>query len=174
MDQQKRILETDGQRPEGVDLQPLPLASLIQQAVSNCASAQQEALMSMLENIEEKAFVAGEQHQKALMISFVCDIDGVPHTIRLPLLTVVPMQFMQIDDVEINFNVAIHSNKKSYEVVLMPSRQSIRRTRSGDYDMTNNISVNIRAANIDMSSGMARLLQLASTNGVIVKPIGKP
>jgi hypothetical protein len=84
------------------------------------------------------------------------------------------MQFMQIDDVEINFNVAISSNKKSYEVVLMPSRQSIRRTRSGDYDMTNNISVNIRAANIDMSSGMARLLQLASTNGVIVKPIGKP
>jgi hypothetical protein len=56
----------------------------------------------------------------------------------------------------------------------MPSRQSIRRTRSGDYDMTNNISVNIRAANIDMSSGMARQLQLASTNGVIVKPIGKP
>jgi len=153
------------------NLQSQPLAKIIGQAVKHCAKAQNKALDSMLQYIEESSFTTVDGHREVAMLSFVFELDGKKNTIRMPLISVVPAQFVQINDVEINFNVDISNNQKKYAVRIAPSRSAIKRVGTSSYDLQRNINVNIRAANIDMSGGMARLLQLASTNGIRIKPV---
>ena len=111
-------------------------------------------------------------HKDLRMLSFSYMADGRQQQLRMPLAMVVPTQFIQIKDVEIDFNINVHSYKKNLKVQIA-RRIDRPRINHNENTQTNesSIRINIKGRNIDMSSGMARVLQLASSIGTIVKPV---
>lgn len=179
---------------DSIKIETLPLGDIIHQAVTRCALAQQSAALSMLRQIEDDPFMTVKGKRKPAMLHFDCQADGKKMNIRLPLITVVPPQFIQIRDVEIDFNVTIdtkgetttklgnHPDRarmtKMLPVRMAPSVQLMQRRqrlRSGatstSTSLHNNISVKIKASNLEMSGGMARLLELAGARAVRIQEV---
>lgn len=175
-------------------IETLPLGDIIHQAVTRCALAQQAAALSMLQQIESDPFMTVKGKRKPAMLRFDCQADGKKMKVRLPLITVVPPQFIQIRDVEIDFNVTIDTKGETtakrgnrpdragmtrmLPVRMAPSVQLMRkrpRLRSGasstSTSLHNNISVKIKASNLEMSGGMARLLELAGARAVRIQEV---
>ena len=115
--------------------------------------------------------------------------------VRLPLISVLPAQYVQIRDVEIDFNVSINTQdaKKKVKkaegkmrtlsktsltrltricpVRLAPPKKTVQADADASTSFENNIRVKIKAGNMDISGGMARLLEMAGTRGVRVTPL---
>lgn len=153
------------------ELKELPLSTLITQAVQQCVQAQYNAQDSMLEYIEQSMFSTKDGKRSVAMFSFSFVENGERVFVRMPLAMVVPAQFLQIQDIEIDFNVDIRSTGKlDYKVAYAPSRKAIKSAKSTTYDLRNNIAVNIKASNLGMSGGMARLLEIAGTHATTLRP----
>ena len=170
--------------PERVDdteqEESLPLATVIGKAVSQCARAQQAAARSMWERLEEIAFDSKGGKKEVAMIRFDFQVEGKKMTVRLPLISVLPAQYILIRDVQVDFNVSIDAEEATKTagalarrcmVRVAPSRTQIQRTKNSRYNLHNNISVKIKAGNLDMSGGMARLLEMAGSRGILIRPV---
>lgn len=157
-------------------MEALPLATVIQQAVSQCAGAQHAAAESMWERFEKAAFTTVGGKKEVAMIQFNFVVDGKRGTLRIPLLTILPAQYIQIRDVEVDFNVSLDMERSTdmrrCPVKMAPSRRLLLQRKTSDYDLHNNISVTIKAGALDMSGGMARLLELAGSRAVLVRAAG--
>ena len=172
----------------------LPLGTIISKAVSQCAEAQQAAAASMWEYLREVAFDPKSPREVAMLqFDFVAQHKKLK--IRLPLISVLPVQYVQIRDVEIDFNVSLDEEEalnkdtsltkvtrsltktsmtrltRSCPVRLAPSKTKIQQSKSSGNGMQHNISVKIKAGNLDMSGGMARLLELAGSRGIRITPL---
>ena len=176
----------------------LPLGSIISKAVSQCAEAQQAAANSMWEYLRDAAFLPGESRKEMVFVQFDFESYGKKLKVRLPLISIIPVQYIQIRDVEIDFNVSLDQEQgaktdasvtrltgvlskrpltrlaTTCPVRLVPSVKQIKRTKNENYSLQNNISVKIKASNLDMSGGMARLLELAGSRGIRITPLEKP
>ena len=176
----------------------LPLATIISKAVSQCAEAQQAAANSMWEYLHDVAFFTGEERTEMVFVLFDFESYGKKLKVRLPLISIIPIQYIQIRDVEIDFEVAIdqeEAEKKDTSATILtrslhtkrtmtkmaricpvrlaPSKTKIQQSQNAGRSQKNNISVKIKAKNLDMSGGMARLLELAGSQGIRVTPLKK-
>ena len=114
------------------------------------------------------------------MMQFDFEVEGENLQIRLPLISVLPAQYVQIRDVQVDFNVEIDEDavmqkaanlKRLCPVKMAPTKQRILRSKRTKHNLHNNISVSIKAGNIDMSGGMARLLEMAGMRGILIRPV---
>jgi len=153
------------------------LSSIIWRAIKDCADAQREAAATsrdlILNNILfDKSAQNGQSNLR--MLCFTYNADGEQQQLRMPLASVVPAQFIQIKDVEIDFNVYLQSMEKGFKVKI--ARRHLRRMASLSQTQTSqtkdtSIRINIKGKNADMSSGMARVLQLVTGTGTVIKPL---
>ncbi|MGX8696171.1 MAG: DUF2589 domain-containing protein [Prevotella sp.] len=160
------------------DLTAKPFADIIQRAVSCCTQAQFAMFDSMMDYVERSTFVTQGGKRELAMLHFSFHANGQQHTIKLPLVTVVPPQLIQLREAEFNFNVCITKlqttgSKKSLNVRFSPSRRAIREVASSEsasqFDIRNVIQVSIKASDLGMSGGMSRLLELAGTQAISLK-----
>lgn len=161
------------------------LSSIISRAFKESAHAQMDAAKTMKDYLLQTMF----KNKELQMLSFTYFIDGQKHLLKMPLASVIPAQFIQIKDVEIDFAITVQSTQNSSgtkrinRVVLTKSRallrkQALMRLRRGLIVKKNElpkqyhaINVKIKGQNSDISGGMARLLQIATTHGTSIKPI---
>ena len=172
----------------------LPLGTIIGKVVSQCAEAQQAAGASMWEYLRQVAFDPDSPREVA-MLQFDFVDQNKRLKVRLPLISVLPAQYVQIRDVEIDFNVSINTQdaKKKVKkaegkmrtlsktsltrltricpVRLAPPKKTVQADADASTSFENNIRVKIKAGNMDISGGMARLLELASNRGVRITPL---
>lgn len=168
----------------------LPLGTIISKVVSQCAEAQQAAANSMWEYLREAAFIRGKERTEMVFVQLDFESYGKKLKVRLPLISIIPIQYIQIRDVEIDFSVALDEEQatkvdesatrltptlakrslsrlaRTCPVRLAPSVKQIKRTQNSNYSLKNHINVKIKAGNLDMSGGMARLLELAGSRGI--------
>lgn len=151
------------------------LSNVIWRAIKDCADAQREAAVTARDMILNDIMFEKNQksdHKDLRMLSFSYMADGRQQQLKMPLAMVVPAQFIQIKDVEIDFNINVHCYKKNLKVQIArrfyrPGINHNENTQTNE----SSIRINIKGRNIDMSSGMARILQLASSIGTFVKPV---
>ena len=180
---------------QNVSKTALPLGTIIGKAVSQCAEAQQAAVASMWEYLREVAFDP-ESPRDVAMLQFDFAVQHKRMKIRLPLISVLPVQYVQIRDVEIDFDVVIDEKKSAQKdttlkqrtmrtlsktsptklaricpVRLAPSTARKRLKVDSEKNSYTDIRVKIKAGNQDMSSGMARLLELAGSRGIRITPL---
>lgn len=153
-----------------------PFSDVIRRAVTQCAEAQQSGLETMLKEIEKNMFVTQRGKKEVAMLHFSFESEGRQYTIKLPLITVVPPQIIQIHEAEFNFNVIItkvdtSNTRKEFQVRYAPSRSKVKSTQSSVFDLRNIVNVNIKAADLGISGGMSRLLELATTRGIQVRTV---
>ena len=95
-------------------------------------------------------------------------------TCALPI-SLVPLPFLQIDNANLSFFVSIMSSKtnrlQGLKVSLSPSNKQLEESAVSQYDLRNNIRVEIKAEAQQPSPGLARLLQIAAANGMSIRPL---
>ena len=90
------------------DLSSIPFGEMIGGPLSACIDAQEQAACSTVDFIRRVGF-AEETPDKIINVEFKYDRDGKEVKLSVPLLTIVPIPFIAIDTVNINFKASLKS-----------------------------------------------------------------
>ncbi len=151
------------------------LSEMIRNTLSVCNAEQQKATEMAMEMIGREAFCDKGERAEPVMVTFALQMNGQRYTMRVPLLSLVPLPFLQIDNANLSFFVSIMSSKtnrlQGLKVSLSPSNKQLEESAVSQYDLRNNIRVEIKAEAQQPSPGLARLLQIAAANGMSIRPL---
>lgn len=154
------------------------LSDIMRKTLTDCVEAQHETLEKSLDLIERTAFRATDKGSEPVMVSFSFQLDGKLHMLRVPLLVLVPLPFLQISQADLSFFVTIMSSNthqlKGLKVRFSPSNLLLTESRQERCDVRNNIRVNVKAVAEAPSGGMLRLLQIAGSNGMRIRINDEP
>ena len=93
----------------------IPFESIIGGPLSACIKAQAEAAVSTVNFIEAVGLQQGENNTKeAVYVVFSYLQNGRRANISVPLLTIVPIPYIAINNIEIDFKVAINGTLSRY------------------------------------------------------------
>ncbi len=90
------------------DLSSMPFGSMIGGPLSACIDAQEQAATSTVNFIRRVGF-SQENPDEVINVSFKYKRDGKNVELTVPLLTIVPIPFIAIDTVNINFKATLKS-----------------------------------------------------------------
>lgn len=151
------------------------LSEMIRNTLSVCNAEQQKATEMAMEMIGREAFCNNGERSEPVMVAFALQMNGQSYTMRVPLLSLVPLPFLQIDNANLSFFVSIMSSKtnrrQGLKVSLSPPNKQLEESAVSQYDLRNNIRVEIKAEAQLPSPGLARLLQIAAANGMSIRPL---
>ena len=141
-----------------------PFGKLIGNILTACVDAQTKA-----------ANVAWEYTQQVLkrsetpMVFTFQDSDKQVRRISVPLITIVPLPYMRLDNVDIDFDATVNVTNSSKEqfVVKMNSTESSGSAVQTEEGETN-LHININAGTEDMPAGLASLLNFIN-NGMVIE-----
>ena len=181
-------------------LSALPFGSLIGGPLTAAIEAQGAAAMSSVKFIKAVGF---NEQGEVNTISFTATKGSNSTTISVPLLTIVPIPFIRIDDMTINFKTNItqseESNDSSSSSVTssanleasarylffsaklsgsISSKKDSTSTKDSKYAVEHTVDVNVHAVQDDMPAGLARMLSILTTTisdleGTDTKPTKK-
>lgn len=160
----------------------IPFSSLIGGPLTAAIEAQAAAAVSSVKFITSVGF---EQDGKVKTVSFTATRGNQSTTINVPLLTIVPIPFIRIDDMTIDFKSTITQSDASSEETTsstaaqaslegsvkylffsaklsgsVSSKKDSRSTRDSKYAVEHCVDVHVHAVQDDMPAGMARMLSI--------------
>ena len=171
-------------------LQALPFGTIIGGPLQACVEAQTNAAQATWKFIREVGLTEGEDgEKKATYVSFLYRKNGRDATLNVPLLTIVPIPYLAIRDIDIAFkanisaaaststqqheslNVDFNMNTKascnfliakgSIEMnVGVSSKKDSTSTRDSKYSVEYTMDVAVKAGQDDMPAGMAKVLEM--------------
>lgn len=165
-----------GKQPSEV-LNSIPFERIIGDPLSACIAAQAEASRTTLDYIKETTMEdsgLGVDSFKPATVSFVFQIDGVKRIMVIPLLTIVPIPYLNIDYVNLSFtaNVTSFQNEKIQACFTAP-RTNIDLEAGEEYAEEHLIDVDIHATTADMPAGLARMLEVFGSRLIQVEKLEK-
>ena len=177
------------------ELQALPFGSLIGGPLDAAIDAQAKAAMSSVRFIRAIGFDDSGSVQN---ISFTATKDGTNSEITVPLLTIVPIPFIRIDDMTIDFKASITSSKEETDTATQSSTKSgsfsasasylfaraklegtisskkdSASTKDSKYSVETTIDVHVHAVQDEMPAGLSRMLDIL-TDTISAEAKGKP
>lgn len=175
---------------QGKELAAIDFEDLIGGPLMAAIKAQAKAAITTTNFIQSFAFTKGQNGEQQLQtVSFdfkqVLDSELTSQltnmtTIKVPLLTIIPIPFIRIDSMTIDFNVNLHSTSKttmsndftfslsasgSYMGIGLAASVSDRNTYQNEstVDDTYSMHVNVHAVQDQMPGGMAQVLGIFSS-----------
>ena len=92
-----------------------------------------------MEIIGREAFCNNGERSEPVMVAFALQMNGQSYTMRVPLLSLVPLPFLQIDNANLSFFVSIMSSKtnrlQGLKVSLSPSNKQLEESAVSQYDL---------------------------------------
>ena len=176
-------------------LQSLPFGTIIGAPLKACVEAQAQAANTTWEFIRNIGLNTDEKgNTKAVMVQFEYINAGRRMKMNIPLLTIVPIPYMAINEIEIDFKANISaasskssesskSNKTSFELnqefqvnigifksntelgVGVSSKKDSKATQESHYSVEYTMDVHVKASQDSMPAGMAKVLELL--NGTV-------
>ena len=171
-------------------LQSIPFGSIIGAPLSACIEAQAKAAKTSWEFIKEVGLNDTEDGGKeAIYVNFEFRKNGRSTTLSVPLLTIVPIPYLAIKDIDISFKASISasastSKKTSSSLEIgasmkakaqagigivsasmemsasISSKKDSTATRDSKYSVEYTMDVNVKAGQDDMPAGMAKVLEI--------------
>ena len=175
---------------QGKELAAIDFEDLIGGPLMAAIKAQAKAAITTTNFIQSFAFKTGtngEQELQTVSFDFKQVLDSTltsqltnMTTIKVPLLTIIPIPFIRIDSMTIDFNVNLHSTSKttmsndftfslsasgSYMGIGLAASVSDRNTYQNEstVDDTYSMHVNVHAVQDQMPGGMAQVLGIFSS-----------
>ena len=96
-------------------LQSLPFGNIIGGPLVACVEAQAQAARTSWEFIQNVGLYADGEEKKTVNVSFQFIKDGRMAQITVPLLTIVPIPYIAINSIDINFKANISASAASTE-----------------------------------------------------------
>ena len=175
-------------------LQSLPFGTLIGSPLKACIDAQAKAAQASWEFIRDVGLTDAEcGGKKAIYVSFEYRKDGRSATLCLPLLTIVPIPYLTIREIDIAFKARIsaaastskteHKSfgfemgtkvKAGFNLLVasgsvelstsISSKKDSTATRDSKYSVEYTMDVNVKAGQDDMPAGMSKVLEVLSSS----------
>lgn len=144
--------------------------SLISAPLTACVDAQAQAATATANYIERTGFQynPSQGNYTTRTLSFVYYAEDGWRTIHVPLISVVPVPFLQIHNVDLNFTADVSVTKTLEGKWLLKGRvadsnkEKIETEGSVDssYESDFKVKINIKASTADMPMGVSALLQV--------------
>ena len=172
-------------------LQSIPFGSIIGAPLSACIEAQAKAAKTSWEFIKEVGLVDTEdgKGKQAIYVNFEFRKNGRSTTLSVPLLTIVPIPYLAIKDIDISFKASISASssvskttRSSLEMgasmkataafdfgivsgsmemsASISSKKDSSATRDSKYSVEYTMDVSVKAGQDDMPAGMAKVLEI--------------
>ncbi|MBR2234977.1 MAG: DUF2589 domain-containing protein [Prevotella sp.] len=176
-------------------MQAIPFSSMIGGPLKACIEAQAMAAKTSWEFIKEVGLNTDEKGQKsAVMVAFSFNKGGRMTQLNVPLLTIVPIPYIAINSVDINFKANINASSSSVNEesshtefggelgartslkfgpfsfsanlkANYSTKKDSKATEESKYSVESTIDVAVKAGQESMPAGMARVLEML--NGAV-------
>jgi len=164
------------------ELQALPLGSLIGGPLDAAIEAQGRAAMSSVNFIRQIGF---KKNGEVETITFTAKKGDQETTITVPLLTIVPIPFIRIDEMTIDFKANVTSSTQSEDKTVksvnksakvsagasylffkanleasISSKKDSESTKNSKYSVETTIDVHVHAVQDELPAGLAKMLNI--------------
>ena len=178
-------------------LQSLPFGNIIGGPLVACVEAQAQAARTSWEFIQNVGLYADGEEKKTVNVSFQFIKDGRMAQITVPLLTIVPIPYIAINSIDINFKANISASAASTETenssssvdtsvsasarcfwargsmnASYSSKKDSSATRDSKYSVEYTLDVAVQAGQDSMPAGMATVLERLNNSSSVVSPEG--
>lgn len=188
--------------PSGVAtsaLQAIPYGTLIGGPLDACIKAQATSAMTTIDFIQKVGFTKDDQVRN---VTFSYMVDGEPFNLVVPLLAIVPIPYIGIDQITIDFKANIRAESSSVtedsssssfageasggaRVGFGPfsmnlnfkanysSKKDSKATQSSKYSVEYTMDIHVAASQSDMPGGLAKVLNILESNITRMSAKGK-
>jgi len=174
-------------------LQSLPFGNIIGGPLVACVEAQAQAARTSWEFIQNVGLYADGEEKKTVNVSFQFIKDGRMAQITVPLLTIVPIPYIAINSIDINFKANISASAASTETEnssssvdtsvsasarcfwargSMNASYSSKKDSSATRDSKYSVEYTVHAGQDSMPAGMAKVLEMLNNSISVVSPEG--
>ena len=136
-----------------------------------CIKAQQASARATWEAIHEMGFDKSDKsagEEEVAMVSFLFQQGGFTRKITVPLLTLIPIPYMQIDYVDLKFRADMSTSSEGELTAKYSNTMDSQAARTSKYNVTNEIDINIHATTSGMPAGIAKLLEIFTNHCIDV------
>ena len=164
-DKLAEIAKTDTSGSEAMIsyMKALPFDHIIGAPLMACIKAQQASAQVTWEAIREMGFDKSDEsagEEEVAMVSFLFQQGGFTRKITVPLLTLIPIPYMQIDYVDLKFRADMSTTSEGELTAKYSNTMDSQAARTSKYNVTNEIDINIHATTSGMPAGIAKLLDI--------------
>lgn len=156
-------LDTSGSDAMISYMKALPFDHIIGAPLMACIKAQQASAQVTWEAIREMGFDKSDKsagEEEVAMVSFLFQQGGFTRKITVPLLTLIPIPYMQIDYVDLKFRADMSTTSEGELTAKYSNTMDSQAARTSKYNVTNEIDINIHATTSGMPAGIAKLLDI--------------
>lgn len=153
-------------------LRPMSLGKLVSTPLVSCVKAQYKSIEAAYDVILNKSFKkvqdTPEERKESvepIFITFSYPYKGKSYQLKVPLFTLVPIPYLEIQHANLSFaaDINVDSSEGIKGIVCRRNNKSVNRTATGHCT----IGYNINMGQCDMTSGLAAILQLCEENVVV-------
>lgn len=179
-------------------LQSLPFGNIIGGPLIACVEAQAQAARTSWEFIQNVGLYKDGEETKTVNVAFQFIKEGRMAQITLPLLTIVPIPYIAINSIDINFKASISASAASTETensassgggnvsvsagclwargkmnASYSSKKDSSATKDSKYSVEYTMDVAVRAGQESMPAGMAKVLEMLNNSICVTSPAGE-
>ncbi|MGK7897598.1 MAG: DUF2589 domain-containing protein, partial [Xenococcus sp. (in: cyanobacteria)] len=170
-------------------LQGIPFSALIGGPLGAAVDAQAQSAKTTIDFIQNVGMTGPADNRKAIQVEFVYYADGREAKLIVPLLTILPIPYLSVDSVDIEFKASINASSSTYQEdsteeeskaagsaevkfgwgpvsakanfeASYSSKKDSKATKESKYSVEYTMDVKVHAGQEDMPAGLAKVLNI--------------
>lgn len=152
-------------------LNSIPFGNIIGGPLAACVRAQAEAAHTTIDFIRGFTMTNSELDPEGIepiTVTFTFIMNGEKTRMTVPLMTIVPIPYMHIDYIDLNFTADITACDDG-KMEAKYATEGYTRTENDEQSVSveSKMGINVRASTSSMPSGMAKMLEFFSNNLIV-------
>lgn len=152
-------------------LNSIPLGNIIGGPLAACVRAQAEAAQTTIDFIRGFTMTNSEldpEGVEPITVTFTFIMNGEKTRMTVPLMTIVPIPYMHIDYIDLNFTADITACDDG-KIEAKYATEGYTRTEDDEQSVSveSKMGINVRASTSSMPSGMAKMLEFFTNNLIV-------
>ena len=170
-------------------LQGIPFSALIGGPLRAAVDAQAQSAKTTIDFIQNVGLTGPADNRKAVQVEFLYYADGREARLIVPLLTILPIPYLSVDSVDINFKASVNASSSTYQEnstqletkaagsadvkfgwgpvsatanfeASYSSKKDSKATQESKYSVEYTMDVAVHAGQEDMPAGLAKVLNI--------------
>lgn len=152
-------------------LNSIPFGNIIGGPLAACVRAQAEAAQTTIDFIRGFTMTNSEldpEGVEPITVTFTFIMNGEKTRMTVPLMTIVPIPYMHIDYIDLNFTADITACDDG-KIEAKYATEGYTRTEDDEQSVSveGKMGINVRASTSSMPSGMAKMLEFFTNNLIV-------
>ena len=152
-------------------LNSIPFGNIIGGPLAACVRAQAEAAQTTIDFIRGFTMTNSEldpEGVEPITVTFTFIMNGEKTRMTVPLMTIVPIPYMHIDYIDLNFTADIPACDDG-KIEAKYATEGYTRTEDDEQSVSveSKMGINVRASTSSMPSGMAKMLEFFTNNLIV-------